>query len=152
MLSIGTPAPDFTLADEQGRTVSLASFRQERPVVLIFYPGDETPGCTAQLCAVRDDYQGFLETGAAVFGVNPGGAASHQRFAQRHKLPFPLLVDADKAVARAYAALLGIGPLSFVNRTVYVVGVDGRIVFARRGMPDPATVIAAIKAAQQPAS
>lgn len=149
MLQVGDVAPDFTLPNEQGHPVALASFRNVHPVVLIFYPGDNTPVCTAQLCAVRDQHQAYVDAGAVVLGINPGSGESHRRFMQRHHFQFHLLVDAERAVARQYGALLGWGPLTVINRTVYVVGSDGRIAFAQRGVPNNATVLAAIRGEQQ---
>lgn len=147
MLSPGSVAPDFSLPDEQGNVVTLSSFRGGQPVVLIFYPGDQTPVCTAQLCGVRDQYEDFTAVGAVVFGINPGSRSSHQKFSQRHDFPFRLLVDEDSTVARQYESLMvRVGPLALVNRTVYVVGVDGTIVFAQRGSPDNETILAALTA------
>ncbi|HMD67661.1 MAG TPA: redoxin domain-containing protein, partial [Chitinivibrionales bacterium] len=80
MLDIGKTAPDFTLVSDKGDTVRLSDFRGNNYVVLIFYPGDQTPGCTKQLCAIRDDYAEFGKKGAVVFGVNPADAESHAQF------------------------------------------------------------------------
>ncbi len=146
MLSVGDMAPDFTLKSEQGEEVALSAFRGSNPVVLIFYPGDETLGCTVQLCAVRDGYKEFTDAGAVVFGVNPGDTQSHQKFVKHHNFQFRLLVDADKTVAEQYDALMGFGPFKMVNRTVYVVGADGAITFAQRGMPRNKTILEAIQA------
>lgn len=143
MLRVGEPAPDFEARDEQGRTVRLADFRDRKNVVLIFYPADETPGCTAQLCEVRDHYAAFERADVQVYGVNPADATSHHRFAARHELPFPLLVDEDKRLARAYGCL----GLLFVQRTVYGIDQRGTIVFAQRGKPSPETVLATFASA-----
>jgi peroxiredoxin Q/BCP len=145
MLAVGSEAPDFTLPDEQGTMVTLSSFRGSQPVVLIFYPRDETPGCTKQLCGIRDTYQAFEQDGAVVFGVNPSSEARHKEFAQRHNFPFRLLVDSDRSVAHNYKSLmLSLGPIAIVNRTVYVVGKDGKILFAERGAPSTETILAAL--------
>ncbi len=145
MLKVGTEAPDFNLRDNQGKSVSLGKLRG-RTVVLIFYPGDNTPLCTAQLCEVRDKFAEFTAAGATVLGVNPFNAASHKRFAEKNRFQFPLLVDPGLKVSRAYGCVLGWGPLSFVNRTVYVVGPDGKVRFAKRGKPSPKEVLDAIRA------
>ena len=136
-LAVGTAAPDFSLVDDSGRSVSLSSLRGKN-VVLVFYPGDDTPGCTRQLCEFRDGWEEARQRGVEIFGVNPQGPASHTRFRQKFQLPFPLLVDKGRAVAKLYNAS-GL----IVRRTVYLVGPDGVIRFARRGMPKPAEVIAA---------
>lgn len=149
MLPVGSEAPDFTLPDEQGEMVTLSSFRGKQAVVLIFYPGDETPGCTQQLCGIRDTYQAFEAAGAVVFGFNPASGERHRRFVQRHNFPFRLLVDSDRTVARDYKALmLNLGPLAIVNRTVYVVGKEGAIRFAERGAPPTAKILASLEGEQ----
>jgi peroxiredoxin Q/BCP len=138
-LPAGTPAPDFTLPDDSGHSVTLSSLRG-RNVVLVFYPGDDTPGCTKQLCQFRDHWADARKRGVEVFGVNPQSARKHQKFRRKFNFPFPLLVDQGRKVAALYQAN-GL----IVKRTVYLIGPDGKILFARRGMPDPAEVLAAAK-------
>jgi len=136
-LAPGTPAPGFSLADDSGRTVTLSALRGKR-VVLVFYPGDDTPGCTRQLCQFRDDWSQARAAGVEVFGVNPGSARSHGKFREKFHFPFPLLVDTGQKVAALYHANGFI-----VKRTVYGIGADGVIRFARRGMPSPSEVLRA---------
>jgi len=138
-LPVGQPAPEFSLPDEHGRTVSLAKLRG-RNVVLVFYPGDDTPGCTKQLCEFRDDWRSARGRGVDVFGVNPQGPESHEKFRKKYKLPFPLLVDRGQQVAELYHAN-GL----IVKRTVYLIGPDGVIRFAQRGKPLPSEVLGAAK-------
>jgi peroxiredoxin Q/BCP len=145
-LPAGALAPDFTLLDQGGRPVSLSSLRG-REVVLIFYPGDDTPTCTRQLCKIRDRWEMFLERDVAVLGVNPWKASRHAAFHARHGFPFPLLVDRGQRVAKLYNAS-GL----WVRRTVYLVGKDGTIAFARRGTPSPHEVLAALSRASSPAT
>jgi|GEM_PF-241666 len=140
LLAVGRQAPEFRLPDQQDNIVSLADFRGEKNVVLVFYPGDNTPGCTKQLCAIRDDYQLFQEADAVVFGINPQGADSHQKFSEQYQFPFPLLVDADKKVVSAYGCQ-GL----VTRRTVYGIDKAGVIVFAQRGMPPDADIVAAFE-------
>lgn len=135
MLEAGSEAPDFTLEDDEGRKVSLSSFKG-RTVVLYFYPKDDTPGCTKEACGFRDAYDDFLAKGAAVVGVSPDKAASHARFKSKHGLPFVLLADPDHAVLSAYGAW---GEKSMygkkyegVLRSTVVIGPDGTI---RRAFP-----------------
>ncbi|MBZ5619314.1 MAG: peroxiredoxin [Acidobacteriia bacterium] len=135
-LPAGTPAPDFSLPDDSGSIVTLSALRGKR-VVLVFYPGDDTPGCTKQLCQFRDDWSQARAAGVEVFGVNPGSARSHVKFRQKYHFPFPLLVDSGQKVAELYHAN-GL----IVKRTVYLIGPDGIIRFAQRGMPSPAEVLA----------
>ena len=141
MLAVGTEAPGFKLVSHTGDTVTLASFKGFTSVVLIFYPGDETPGCTKQLCAIRDEYSSFEDKGAVVFGVNPASADSHKKFVEAQHYQFPLLVDEGSAVAAAYQAKGNI----MNKRTVYVIGKDGKIVFAQKGKPPVSKILESIK-------
>ena len=136
-LPTGSQAPDFTLAQQDGEPVTLSKLRGAN-VVLVFYPGDDTPVCRAQLCEFRDQWQQARESHVQVFGINPASAASHSKFREKHHFPFPLLVDAGQRVASLYHAN---GLL--VKRTVYLIGPDGVIRYARRGKPNPAEVLAA---------
>jgi peroxiredoxin Q/BCP len=103
MPKAGDRAPTFTLAADDGQTVRLSDIRG-RPVVLYFYPKDDTPGCTKEACSFRDAWSDVQETGAVMFGVSPDGVASHQKFRAKFRLPFPLLSDPDHSVAEAYGA------------------------------------------------
>jgi thioredoxin-dependent peroxiredoxin len=133
-LRVGSAAPDFSLPDETGRVVTLSGLRG-REVVLVFYPGDDTPTCTRQLCEFRDAWQEARERGIEVLGVNPWSASKHEKFRRKFNFPFPLLVDAGQKVASQYNA----GGL-WVKRTVYRIGKDGTIRFASRGVPKPEVV------------
>ena len=130
MLAAGMTAPDFTLPSSDGTNVTLSSLRG-RPVVLYFYPEDDTPGCTVQACELRDSWDDVSSTGALVFGVSPDSVASHERFRDKYELPFPLLADVDHAVADAYESW---GEKTFfgkkylgVIRNTFVIGADGVI-------------------------
>lgn len=135
-LPAGTPAPDFELADDSGSAVKLFALRG-KSVVLVFYPGDDTPGCTKQLCEFRDGWEAARARGVEVFGVNPRSARKHAQFRRKFRFPFQLLVDPGQKVAALYHAK-GL----IVKRTVYLIGPDGIIRFARRGMPKPEEVLA----------
>jgi thioredoxin-dependent peroxiredoxin len=135
-LPAGTKAPDFSLPDESGRVIHLSQLRG-RNVVLVFYPGDDTPGCTRQLCQFRDDWKEAQAHGVEVYGVNPQSAQMHVKFRQKFKFPFPLLVDNGQKVGELYHTN-GL----IVKRTVYLIDPDGIIRFARRGMPPPHEVLA----------
>jgi peroxiredoxin Q/BCP len=138
-LPTGSQAPDFTLPKQDGGAVNLSKLRGGN-VVLVFYPGDDTPVCRKQLCEFRDQWGQARKRNAQVFGVNPASAASHARFQEKYHFPFPLLVDAGQKVAELYHAS-GL----FVKRTVYLIGPDGVIRYAKRGKPDPAEVLAAAR-------
>ena len=135
----GTDAPDFTLSDQKGAQVSLAQYRGNKNVVLVFYPGDNTTICTKQLCEFRDEWALVEAKDAVVLGINPQNRASHLKFAEQQKYPFPLLVDEGKQVASLYRAS-GL----IVKRTVYLIGKDGKIHYSQRGKPEPRVVLAAI--------
>jgi peroxiredoxin Q/BCP len=114
----GQRAPDFTLPDASGRPVRLADFAG-KPVVLYFYPKDDTPGCTKEACSFRDQYEDFQEAGAVVVGVSSDSSESHRKFAAKHRLPFTLLSDRDGEVRRRYGvpATLGLLP----GRVTFVI-------------------------------
>jgi len=131
VINTGEEAPGFTLPGiERGerRDFSLEEFRG-RNVVLAFYPGDNTPGCTRQLCSYRDDWSRFEEIGAVLLGISPQDVDSHEKFAQKRDFPFPLLADTDKRTIEAY----GVGaPILGVRRSVFVVDSGGIVRYADR--------------------
>ncbi len=100
-LNIGDKAPNFSCKNEKGELVSLKDFKGKN-LVLYFYPKDDTPGCTAEACDLRDNYQSFLSKGFEILGVSPDSEKKHQKFIDKHALPFSLLADEDHAVAEAY--------------------------------------------------
>jgi len=125
-VELGATAPDFTLRDENEAELSLSALRGQR-LVLVFYPGDDTPVCTRQLCDYRDGVEQFQGQGARVIGISRDDAASHRRFKERHGLPFTLLSDPDLAVAKAYGAA---GPLG-MKRAVFLIDEAGTIRYAQ---------------------
>ena len=133
MLSIGTPAPDFTLPDQNGTLHTLSDYRGKK-VVLYFYPKDNTAGCTKQACGFRDFYPQFREKGAVVLGVSKDSVASHKRFEEKFGLPFTLLSDENKAVLQAYDVWkekMNYGKVTLgVVRTTYLIDESGIIVRA----------------------
>ena len=131
----GTPAPDFSLPDQDGKIVSLLGLRG-RNVVLVFYPGDDTTICRQQLCDFRDRWADAQQKNTLVYGVNPQSAQSHTKFIGKCRLPFPLLVDSGQKTGALYKAK-GL----IVRRTVYLIGPDGKIRFGQRGTPDPDLVL-----------
>jgi len=135
-LPVGTPAPDFALADQDGKTVTLAGLKG-RNVVLVFYPADDTSICTKQLCEFRDRWPLAQQKNTVVFGVNPG--KKHAQFRDKHQFPFSLLFDPGQKVGAKYKARGLVVP----RRTVYLIGPDGKIRYARRGKPEPEDVLAA---------
>ena len=143
MLAIGTKAPDFTLADQNGTWHTLSEYRGQK-VVLYFYPKDMTSGCTSQACSFRDLYPQFREKGAVVLGVSKDSAASHKRFEQAHGLPFTLLSDPELQVISAYDVQKrgqDGQPLKSLIRSTYLIDENGVIVKA----------FGAVKAKENPA-
>jgi len=119
----GERAPDFETKDQNGKTISLTSFRG-RPVVLYFYPKDDTPGCTAEACSFRDSMSMLLNRGIVVLGVSVDSEESHARFASKYKLDFTLLSDRKKNIVRAYGVESSYGT---AKRVTYIIGPDGII-------------------------
>jgi thioredoxin-dependent peroxiredoxin len=129
-LETGDPAPVFSLTADDGTVVSSANLAGER-YALYFYPKDDTPGCTAQACGLRDGWSRVSETGVPVFGVSPDSAKSHAKFRARYQLPFRLLIDEEHRLANAFGVWV---PKKFAGReyhgnerTTFVIGPDGRI-------------------------
>lgn len=130
MVEEGQPAPDFDLATDEGGRVRLSELRG-RWVVLYFYPKDDTPGCTAQACELRDEYSEFMERGAVVLGISPDNEVSHAKFKSKYALPFTLLADPDHRVSetygvwgeREYAGKKYMG----INRSTFVIDQEGRV-------------------------
>jgi peroxiredoxin Q/BCP len=137
LIPVGEIAPDFTAAASDGTTTRLADLRGRNRVILVFYPGDNTPVCTAQLCAFRDDWRDLQTLDAVVYGINPASVEKHQRFANRHSFPFPLLSDPGGRIAAAYGCR---GLFGWPRRAVYVVDRQGRVVYAQRGNPSVAEI------------
>lgn len=130
MLEKGTIAPDFAGLDQNGNTIRLSDFRGKK-VVLYFYPKDNTPGCTAEACDLRDNYERFLAAGYAVIGVSKDSAKSHLNFIEKHNLPFPLIADTEKEIQQLYGVW---GEKKFMGkthmgtiRTTYIIDANGII-------------------------
>ncbi len=133
--AVGKLAPTFMLRDETGTMHDLTLYRGKQNVVLVFYPGDDTPGCTMQLCAIRDQIDGFTSRQAVVFGINHADAESHRRFIEKYGLKNNLLVDEGRAVARQYGAVGSIFGHETTKRTVAFVDRRGVLQYYQRGMP-----------------
>ena len=135
-ISANIPAPDFELLDETGTSRRLSDYRG-RPVVLYFYPKDDTPGCTKEACSFRDDYSVYEEAGVVILGVSPDSPKSHAKFKEKYNLPFTLLADEEHRVCELYGAW---GRKKFMGReydgvlrTTFLIGPDGTIL---RVFPD----------------
>ena len=126
VVEVGQEAPRFTLIDQSGHAHSLSDFAGTW-VVLYFYPKDDTPGCTKEACAFRDDYKVMVAENIQVLGVSIDDQASHAEFAKKYNLPFPLLVDSEGKIAKRYQSLTSLGPLKFAKRHTFIIGPDGKI-------------------------
>jgi len=122
-IRVGAKAPDFTLPSQSGKLVSLGDFLGRRPVVLFFYPKDNTLGCTKEVCAFRDDFEQFGKLDAEVIGISSDTVQSHRAFAQKHDLPFALLSDKGGKVRKLYGVPNTLG--LFPGRVTYVIDEQG---------------------------
>jgi peroxiredoxin Q/BCP len=129
-LKEGDPAPDFTAATSGGGKVSLSNFKGKN-VILYFYPRDDTPGCTKEACAFRDDFSEFRKRGAVILGVSTDSVKKHDKFVEKYKLPFTLLADEDKKIVQAYGVwgektFMGV-PYTGTSRVTFLIGPEGKI-------------------------
>ena len=135
-LKVGDRIPHFELLDQKGELFKSETVLGVKPLVVYFYPKDETPGCTAEACSFRDHYEEFLELGAEVIGISSDGVKSHQKFASRHKLPFVLLSDSKKKVQRLFKLpkiLFGL----YTKRITFVIDKEGIVSYVHSSMmPD----------------
>jgi peroxiredoxin Q/BCP len=133
----GKPAPDFELQSDTGETVKLSDLKG-RPVVLYFYPKDDTPGCTVEACEFRDSYDVFRERGAEILGVSPDDVASHGKFKSKYELPFTLLADPEHQVAEKYGVWVernSYGKKSMgIKRSTFIIDSDGNVARAMMGI------------------
>jgi thioredoxin-dependent peroxiredoxin len=137
----GKKAPDFTLADAEGKKVSLSDFKG-KDVVVYFYPKDDTPGCTKEACGFRDLWKDLQRAGVVVLGVSPDAGASHQKFTAKYKLPFTLLSDPDRKLMQAWGAygekmMYGKKTMGVIRSTVWI-GKDGVVKKHWKRVPDAA--------------
>ena len=137
MVEEGAPAPDFELQSDEGDTVTLSALRG-KPLVLYFYPKDDTPGCTTEACEFRDAYDRFRDQGVEILGVSPDTEASHRKFKSKYELPFTLLADPEHEAAQAYGVWKekkNYGKTYMgVERSTFVIDADGKVAKAMRGI------------------
>jgi peroxiredoxin Q/BCP len=142
LLQVGSEAPVFTAETTDGERIALPDFRGKQSVLLMFYPEDDTPGCTRQMCLARDEGARYAAAGVARFGVNPGGMESHVQFRDKYALDFPLIIDRNADIASAYGVLR---PEGGVGRATYLVDPDGRIAYAQPGTHGADEVLEAVR-------
>ncbi|HEY9688312.1 MAG TPA: peroxiredoxin [Coleofasciculaceae cyanobacterium] len=142
-LPVGTAAPDFNLPATGGHQVKLSDYKGKN-LIIVFYPKDQTPGCTQQLCALRDDTEMFKGLNTEFIGSNPDSVDSHERFAEKQNYSFPIVEDADRKMAAEYHALKE--DEKGIQRTVYIIDKDGVIRYAKQGLPPDTELAEAIRA------
>lgn len=142
LLSVGDTAPAFNLPSTGNQTIRLSDYRHKKNLIIVFYPGDNTPGCTIQLCALRDNLAEITALDTVVLGSNPASVRSHEAFAKRQQYTFPILSDTQSSMAKSYGVN---GLFGFNRRTVYIVDKEGTIQFAERGMPTVEELIKVIQ-------
>lgn len=144
-LKVGQKAPDFTLKNQKGQIVTLSEELKYNKVLLVFYPSDMTPGCTAQLCGIRDIYQDYRDIGVKVFGVNQGDEKSHQKFIDKHSYQFDILVDIDRKIATEFGQLGSFFGRPKTSRGVYLIDNDGTVIYTKQGQQDNQEIIDFVK-------
>ena len=122
-LNVGDKAPDFSLPSQTGETITLSSFFGKQPVVVYFYPKDDTPGCTLEACGFRDSYEAFQTAGAIVIGISADSVDSHKKFAEKHRLPFLLVSDVKNQARKAFGVPNEL--LVLPGRVTYILDRDG---------------------------
>lgn len=150
LIAVGADAPDFTLLNDLGAEFHLADLRGFVRAMLIFYPKDFTPGCTDQLIQVRKNLEHLRSAGIEPIGVNPDDAESHKAFRKEHALTFDLLVDEGAGVARLYGAIKPGG--EGIQRSVVIVGKDGKVIFAEQGAPPWQRILSVMRTTDAAAS
>lgn len=144
-LKVGDSVPYFELKDQKGELFKSDTVIGQRPSVVYFYPKDETPGCTAEACSFRDNYEDFKDLGAEVIGISSDSIGSHKRFAQRHRLPFILLADTQKKVQRLFQLpkiLFGL----YTKRITFVIDAAGKVVYVHDSLLATSHIKKALKA------
>ncbi len=143
LIPVGHAAPDFTAISSSGGVIHLSDVLRTKRVVLVFYPGDYTPVCTAQLCAFRDNWEALSAEKTVIYGINPAGKEKHSGFATKNRLPFPLLVDPKGEISSVFGcrAIFGL-----IKRTVYIVDQQGKIAWVKRGNPLQSEILRQLRA------
>jgi thioredoxin-dependent peroxiredoxin len=142
MLPVGAEAPDFEAETSAGDVASLERYRGSKSVLLMFYPEDDTPGCTRQMCLARDEGAEYEAADVVRFGVNHGTLNSHRKFADKYTLDFPIIVDRKGEIARSYGVQKENGGTA---RATYLIGPDGRILYAQSGAHGADEVLEALR-------
>lgn len=141
-IQIGDVAPDFTAKNQKGEDINLYTLLESgQKVLLVFYPADETPGCTKQLCGIRDVYKEYQDAGVTVLGVNKGTAASHQKFIDNQSYQFDILVDTEMKITEEYGAMKKYFANYIVKRGVFLIGEDKKVLYRFWGQQDNSKIL-----------
>lgn len=145
-LEIGDIAPDFSAENQVGETIDLYKILDsKKKVLMVFYPADMTPGCTNQLCGIRDVYKEYSDLGVTVFGINPGTGESHQKFIDKYNYQFDILVDKDREIIEKYGAKGFLYGRPRIMRGVFLIGEDKKIIYRFWGQQDNQKIINLLK-------
>lgn len=143
---IGSIAPDFNAENQKGETISLKKLlKSGQKVLLVFYPADQTAGCTTQLCGVRDVFQDYKKVGVTILGINQAGAESHQKFIDKNNYPFDILIDTDRKISENYGQLKFMFGHKSIKRGVYLINTDGSILYTIQGQQDNQLILDLLK-------
>lgn len=144
---LGSLAPDFNAENQKGETITLKNLlKTGQKVLLIFYPADQTTGCTTQLCGVRDYYEEYKKAGVAVLGINHADAVSHQKFIDKHNYQFDILIDTNRMISENYGQLKFMFGHRSIKRGVYLIDTDGRVIYTVQGQQDNQVILDLLKA------
>jgi len=145
-LVVGDIAPDFTAKTQSGEDIRLSDLlKLGQKVLLVFYPGDDTPGCTAQLCGIRDVYSEYKDLGVRVLGMNHAEAKSHQKFINKYEYPFDIIVDEGREIIKQYGAVKLFFKNISTKRGVFLVDIDGKIIYLAWGQQNDQEIIEFLK-------
>jgi thioredoxin-dependent peroxiredoxin len=146
MLNVGDKAPLFSLKNQKNETIVLKELLADgHKVMLVVYPKDDTPGCTAQMCRVRDDYSEFEKIGVKVFGLNHGDEASHNKFIEKYNFPFDILIDENRKIIKEYGSTKMFFKNETTQRSAFVIDTNGKIIFAQKGQQDNQQILDLLK-------
>ena len=146
MLNVGDKAPLFSLKNQNNELIILKDILAEgNKVMLVVYPKDDTPGCTAQMCRVRDDYSEFAKFDIKIFGLNHGEASSHIKFIEKYNFPFDILIDENRKIIKEYGSTKMFFKNETTQRSVFVIDTDGKIIFAQKGQQDNSQILDLLK-------
>jgi thioredoxin-dependent peroxiredoxin len=146
MLNVGDKAPLFSLKNQNEELIVLDDIlKSGHKVMLVIYPKDDTPGCTAQMCGVRDEYSKFKDLGVKIFGLNHDNAKSHQKFIEKYNFPFDILIDENRNTIKEYGSTKMFFKNEVTQRSAFLIDTDGKIIFVQKGQQDNQAILNLLK-------